>query len=70
MVQNDEVTLTGSGFANVQVMWGSEVVRVTSQSSNAVTVIVPEGAAGRLTTVVVTNRDGSYAIRGAAYSYR
>jgi IPT/TIG domain-containing protein len=64
-----EVTITGSGFANVQVLWGGEAVRVTSQSSNAVTVVVPQGSAGAATTVVVTNRDGSYAVRPAAYRY-
>src|SRR5689334_16918171 len=64
-----EVTITGSGFANVQVMWGGEVARVTSQSSNAVTVVVPQGSAGAVTTVVVTNRDGSYAVRPSAYRY-
>ena len=66
----DEVLITGSGFANVQVMFGSQVARVTSQSSNAVTVIAPEGTSGRPVSVVVTNRDGTYAVAGAAYSYR
>ena len=64
-----EVTITGSGFANVQVMWGGEPARVTSQSSNAVTVLVPQGSAGAVTTVVVTNRDGSYAVRPGAFRY-
>ncbi|MFL5261722.1 MAG: IPT/TIG domain-containing protein [Anaeromyxobacteraceae bacterium] len=64
-----EVTITGSGFANVQVMWGGEAARVTSQSSNAVTVLVPQGSAGTITTVVVTNRDGTYAVRPAAFRY-
>jgi IPT/TIG domain-containing protein len=65
-----EVVITGSGFANVQVMWGGEVARVTSQSSNAITVVVPAGTAGAMTTVVVTNRDGTYGVRPAAYTYR
>jgi IPT/TIG domain-containing protein len=65
-----EVVITGSGFANVQVMWGGDVARVTSQSSNAITVVVPAGTAGAVTTLVVTNRDGTYGVRPAAYTYR
>jgi hypothetical protein len=65
----NEVLITGSGFANVQVMFGGDVARVTSQSSNAVTVIAPEGRAGPV-TVVVTNRDGTYAVVGQAYTRR
>jgi IPT/TIG domain-containing protein len=65
-----EILITGSGFANVQVLFGSEPARITSQSSNAVTVIAPEGAAGRPVSIVVTNRDGSYAVAGHAFSYR
>jgi hypothetical protein len=66
----NEVLITGSGFANAQVMFGHEPAQVTSQSSNAITVIAPEGAAGAPGTIVVTNRDGSYAVAGAAYAYR
>jgi hypothetical protein len=65
-----EILITGSGFANVQVLFGSEPARITSQSSNAVTVIAPEGVAGRPVSVVVTNRDGTYAVAGHAFSYR
>jgi hypothetical protein len=65
----NEVLITGSGFANAQVMFGGHVARVTSQSSNAITVIAPEGLAGAPVTVVVTNRDGSYAVAGAAYTH-
>ncbi|HET9595542.1 MAG TPA: IPT/TIG domain-containing protein, partial [Anaeromyxobacteraceae bacterium] len=64
-----EVLITGSGFSNVQVMFGGAVARVINQSSNAVTVVVPEGSAGPC-TVVVTNRDGAYAVGGSAYTYR
>jgi rubrerythrin len=66
----EEVLITGSGFANVQVLFGDEVARVTSQSSNAITVIAPPGAAGATHTVVVTNRDGSYAVARGGYAYR
>jgi IPT/TIG domain-containing protein len=66
----NEVLITGSGFANAQVMFGGQLARITSQSSNAITVVAPEGASGRPVSVVVTNRDGSYAVAGAAYSYR
>jgi len=51
-----------------QVLFGNVAARVTSQSSNAVTVLVPEGNPGPV-SVVVTNRDGTYAVAGAAYSY-
>jgi IPT/TIG domain-containing protein len=64
----NEVLITGSGFANAQVMFGTELARVKSQSSNAITVIAPDGIAGRPVTVVVTNRDGTYAV-GGAYAY-
>jgi rubrerythrin len=64
-----EVLITGSGFSNVQVMFGSTVARVLNQSSNAVTVVAPEGAEGPC-TVVVTNRDGTYAVAASAYTYR
>jgi hypothetical protein len=65
----NEVLITGSGFAGVQVMWGSQIARVTSQSSNAVTVVVPAGRAGPV-PVVVTNRHGTYAVAGSGYQYR
>jgi hypothetical protein len=64
-----EVLITGSGFANVQVMFGGAVARVLNQSSNAVTVVAPEGAAGPC-PVVVTNRDGAYVVGGSAYTYQ
>jgi hypothetical protein len=46
------------------------VARVTSQSSNAVSVVAPQGVAGLPVTVVVTNRDGSYAVSRGGYVYR
>jgi hypothetical protein len=64
----NEVLITGSGFASVQVMFGGDVARVTSQSSNAITVIAPDGVAGRPVSIVVTNRDGSYTVAGQAYT--
>jgi hypothetical protein len=64
----NELTIVGSDFANVQVMVGGQVARVTSQSSNAVTVLAPEGQHGPA-TVVVTNRDGTYSVAGGAYKY-
>jgi IPT/TIG domain-containing protein len=63
-----ELTIVGSDFANVQVIIGGQVAQVTSQSSNAVTVIAPEGHSGPV-AVVVTNRDGSYSVAGSAYQY-
>jgi hypothetical protein len=66
---DNEVLVTGSGFAGVQVMWGGQLARVTSQSSNAVTVIVPAGRLGPV-PVVVTNRDGTYTVVGNGYQYR
>jgi len=63
-----ELTIVGSDFANVQVIIGGEVAQVTSQSSNAVTVIAPEGHSGPV-AVVVTNRDGSYSVAGSAYQF-
>jgi IPT/TIG domain len=65
----NEILITGSGFANVQVLIGGDVAQVTSQSSNAVTVIAPDGNTG-VVTVVVTNREGTYAVAPAAYAYR
>jgi rubrerythrin len=65
-----EVLITGSGFANVQVMFGRDAARVTSQSSNAITVLVPPGERGGPVAVVVTNHDGAYAVAPAAYSYQ
>ncbi|HET9593947.1 MAG TPA: IPT/TIG domain-containing protein [Anaeromyxobacteraceae bacterium] len=64
----EELLITGSGFGAVQVLVGNVPARVTSQSSNAVTVIVPPGRSGP-TSVVVTNRDGSYVALGGAYRY-
>jgi hypothetical protein len=66
----NEVLITGSGFGGVQVMWGSQIARITSQSSNAVTVIVPAAERASAVTVVVTNRDGTYAVMGNGYQYR
>ena len=63
-----ELTIVGSDFSNVQVIIGGQVAKVTSQSSNAVTVIAPEGRSGPA-AVVVTNRDGSYSVAGSAYQY-
>jgi IPT/TIG domain-containing protein len=67
----EELLITGSGFAfdGVQVMVGNAPARVTSRSSNAVTVLVPPAGRSGPTTVVVTNRDGSYATAGGAYIY-
>jgi hypothetical protein len=45
------------------------VEEVTSQSSNAITVIAPGGQPGPL-SVVVTNRDGAYAVAGGAHIYQ
>ena len=64
----NEVVITGSGFANAQVLWGNTVAAVKSQSSNAISIIVPSGE--RPVTIVVTNRDGTYAVRPGAYVYR
>ncbi|HET9598355.1 MAG TPA: IPT/TIG domain-containing protein [Anaeromyxobacteraceae bacterium] len=63
-----QLTITGSDFANVQVIIGGAVAQVTSQSSNAVTVVAPEGHAGPA-AIVVTNRDGTYSVAGNAYQY-
>jgi hypothetical protein len=63
-----QLTITGSDFANVQVMIGGSVAQVTSQSSNAVTVIAPEGSSGPA-PIVVTNRDGTYSVAGSAYQF-
>jgi hypothetical protein len=66
----NEVVITGSGFAGAQVMFGHQVAQVTSQSSNAISVVVPEGTPNVPATVVITNRDGTYAVAGAVYAYR
>jgi hypothetical protein len=63
-----QLTITGSDFRNVQVMIGGSVAQVTSQSSNAVTVIAPEAGPGPA-PIVVTNRDGTYSVAGNAYQY-
>ena len=65
----EELLITGSGFGTVQVMVGNTAARITSQSSNAITVLVPAAGRPGITAVVVTNRDGSYAVAGGAYSY-
>jgi rubrerythrin len=65
----EEITITGSDFARVQVLFGSAPAQITSQSSNAVTVIAPQGNPGPA-TIVVTNRDGTYVVAGGAYTYR
>ncbi|MFL5272062.1 MAG: IPT/TIG domain-containing protein [Anaeromyxobacteraceae bacterium] len=65
-----EVLITGSGFTNVQVMFGRDPARVTSQSSNAITVLVPAGERAGPVSIVVTNRDGSYAVAAGAYAYQ
>ena len=65
----EELLITGSGFGTVQVLVGNTPARVTSQSSNAVTVLVPAAGRPGATSVVVTNRDGSYVVAGGAYSY-
>jgi IPT/TIG domain len=65
----NEVLITGSDFASAQVLFGGQLAQVTSQSSNAVTVVVPEGESGPV-AVVVTNREGTYSVAGSAYTYR
>jgi hypothetical protein len=65
----NEVLITGSDFANAQVLFGAQLARVTSQSSNAVTVIAPDGEPGAV-PVVVTNREGTYSVAASAYLYR
>jgi hypothetical protein len=65
----NEVLITGSDFASAQVLFGGQMAQVTSQSSNAVTVVVPEGESGPV-AVVVTNREGTYSVAGSAYTYR
>jgi hypothetical protein len=65
----NEVTIEGANFSRVQVLFNSSVARVVSETSDAVTVVAPKQADAPVVSVVVTNRDGSYAVASGAYRY-
>ena len=65
----NEVTIEGANFSRVQVLFNSSIARVVSETSDAVTVVAPTRADAPLVSVVVTNRDGSYAVASGAYRY-
>jgi hypothetical protein len=65
----NEVTIKGENLEVAQVLFDSSVARVVSQAPDAVTVVAPPREDMARVSIVVTNRDGSYAVASGAYRY-
>jgi hypothetical protein len=65
----NELTIKGENFSSPQILFNSAPARILSGSPDAVTVIVPAQERPGIATIVVTNRDGSYAVARNAYKY-
>jgi IPT/TIG domain len=64
----DKVVIRGKNLQAAQVVFGLSPARILAQSDDAVTVAAPAAGAGQV-AIVVTNRDGNYAVAGSAFRY-
>jgi hypothetical protein len=62
------VVIKGKNLAASQVLFGMAPARIIEASADAVKVAVPEYGAGEV-PVVLTNRDGAYAVAAHAFRY-
>jgi hypothetical protein len=63
-----KVVLRGKNLQVAQVVFGMAPAKVIEATEDELTVAAPEGSAGEV-AIVVTNRDGNYAVAGARFEY-
>ena len=63
-----EVVIRGKNLQPAQILFGLAPARIIRETPESVTVAVPPSGAGHV-GVVVTNRDGNYAIAGGSFNY-
>jgi hypothetical protein len=64
----EKVVIRGKNLQAAQVVFGLTPAHILGAAEDAVMVAAPPAGAGQV-AIVVTNRDGSYAIAGGAFSY-
>jgi hypothetical protein len=64
----DRIVLRGKNLQAAQVVFGLAPAKILDASTDRLTVAAPAASAGEV-AIVVTNRDGSYAIAGTPFHY-
>jgi hypothetical protein len=63
-----QVVIRGKNLQPAQILFGLAPARIISESAEKVVVAAPPSNAGEV-GIVVTNRDGNYAVAGGAFKY-